>query len=116
MLEVRHAAYFIAVAEELHFGRAAARLRMSQPRLIQATKALHRQLGAVLLERTNRSVVITEAGRQFLAMWWTQSFLRPRVSTSWSWSKHVLARSDAFRGTRRFLGGADQECRTRMPS
>jgi DNA-binding transcriptional LysR family regulator len=41
---------------------------MSLPPLSQAIKALERQVGAVLLERTNRSVVITEAGRQFLAM------------------------------------------------
>src|SRR5215210_1965855 len=57
---------FVAVADELHFGRAAARLRMTQPPLSRQIQKLERNVGAQLLERDNRRVVLTPAGTAFL--------------------------------------------------
>ncbi|MDO5368384.1 LysR family transcriptional regulator, partial [Kocuria sp.] len=66
MMEVHQAKAFLAVAEELHFGRAATKLRVAQPPLSRLIKQLEKSMGAELFERSTRHVALTPAGKALI--------------------------------------------------
>ena len=119
MFEFSHLRCFVAVAEELHFGRAAERLHMTQPPLSRQIQLLEHALGAQLLERSSRSVRLTQAGRSFLAE--AREILR--LAESASLAARRVARGDSGAITLgftassgyRFLPGLVLLCRQRLP-
>jgi DNA-binding transcriptional LysR family regulator len=95
IIELNHLRCFVAVAEELHFGRAAARLFMTQPPLSRQIHLLEEALGLVLFERNSRSVRLTEAGQ----VYYGDAVKILRLSEQAAESARLVARGDAGRVT-----------------
>lgn len=119
MFELNQLRCFVAVAEELHFGRAAVRLHMTQPPLSRQVHLLEQRLGVKLLNRTSRSVRMTSAGRSFLAD--ARQILR--LAESASLAVRRAARGESGSVTMGFtaasgygvMPGMIAQCRARLP-
>ncbi len=81
-MQLRHLRYFIAVAEELHFARAAERLHIEQSPLSRTIKELEEDLGEQLFVRTSRSTRLTRAGKLFWSMFRACSLPCSRPATA----------------------------------
>ncbi|MFH8365593.1 LysR family transcriptional regulator [Streptomyces sp. NPDC018031] len=103
-LEIRELECFLALSEELHFGRAAERLYVSQSRVSQLLRALERRIGGQLVERTSRRVRLTPLGERFLAD------LRPAYAALHGSVRAARAAARGVPGRLRlgFLGNADE--------
>lgn len=119
MFDLNQLRCFITVAEELHFGRAATRLNMTQPPLSRQIQVLEHIIDAPLLERTSRSVRLTAAGRGFLPearrilkMAETASQVARRIASGKSVSLKIGFTAAAAYG---FLPDLAALCRTRLP-
>lgn len=95
-MELRHIRYFLAVAEERHFTRAATKLGIGQPPLSQQIKDLERELGAQLFRRVPHGAELTEAGKAFYDV------VKGMPATA---TRAVLAAQRVARGIRRVKGG-----------
>lgn len=119
MFELHQLRCFVVVAEELHFGRAAARLHMTQPPLSRQIQLLERRLSAQLLERSSRSVHMTHAGRAFLAEARAIVALAENAALSARRVAHGAAGTVTIGFTAssgyRFLPGLIAICRKRLP-
>ncbi|MBB5939772.1 LysR family transcriptional regulator [Streptomyces zagrosensis] len=103
-VETRELVCFLALSEELHFGRAAKRLYVSQSRVSQMLVSLERRIGAQLLERTSRRVRLTPIGERFLAA------LRPAYTALWEAVEDACTAARGVEGVLRvgFQGMADE--------
>jgi DNA-binding transcriptional LysR family regulator len=108
-MELRHMRYFVAVAEHLHFGRAAEALMTAQPSLSRQIQQLEDELGVKLFERNNRNVELTDAGRIFL------TDARRTLDAADAGVRHARENADGTRGELRlgFIAGAMM---THLPS
>jgi len=119
MLEFSQLRGFVVLAEELHFGRAAARLHMTQPPLSRQIQLLERQIGVQLLERSSRRVQLTRAGRSFLPE--ARAILRLIESASLAVRRTACGEAGSVTmgftaaSGYRFLPGLIVMCRERMP-